>query len=78
MPEKDDKNKGKKLVVCPECDTQCDVNDDEECPTCGLNVFRVYEQLRYRRALKKLERDDDEGEKKKKTPSGWNPFGSGE
>lgn len=79
MPAKnDDKDKDKKrLVVCPECDTEVDLEEDDECSKCGLNVARVYEQRRYRKALRKLEEDDEKesGKKKKKDGSGWNPFG---
>lgn len=75
MPkENDDKNQGKRLVVCPECDTQCDVNEDDECPKCKLNVARVYEQFRYKRALRKLEDAIEDDKKKKKKDTGWNPF----
>jgi len=70
--------KEKRMVVCPECDTQCDINDDDECPKCGLDVARVYTQLRYKRALRKLEEEVENDKKKKKKNTGWDPFGGNE
>lgn len=76
-PKNEDKDKDKKrLVVCPECDTEVDLEETDECPKCELNVAKVYEQRRYRKALRKLEEDDEResGAKKKKKDTDWNPF----
>jgi uncharacterized paraquat-inducible protein A len=63
-----------KLVLCPECGTEVNLKETDDCPKCELNVARVYEQARYRRALKKLEQDDDEPKDKRKKKD-WNLFG---
>ena len=64
-----------RIVVCPECGKEVDLEQVDECANCGLNVEKVYEQARYRRALRKvLEDDDDDKKKKKKGLKDFNPF----
>lgn len=62
-------------VVCPECDTTNDLEQVDECTKCGLDLEKLYTQLRYRRALKKLEdaaEKEVQGSKKKKRD--FDPF----
>jgi len=77
---KDKKKKKKNIVLCPECDEEVDVDEEDECSSCGLNVKIVMDKDRYDRALQRLrERREAENPDKKKKKSGsggsWNPFG---
>lgn len=53
-----------KLVLCPECDKEMDINKSEDCPNCGHPVAFTLGRYRSEKALQKL-RDLDE---KKKEP----------
>jgi len=78
----DPKNKKKKknIVLCPECDEEVDVDEEDECSSCGLNVKLVMDKDRYERALQRLrerrEAENPDKKKKKTSGTGWNPFGS--
>lgn len=66
---------GKRLVLCPECDTEVNLNDVDDCPKCGLNVQRVIDKDRYDRALVKLrERREAEQPRGKKSSKDYDPF----
>jgi rRNA maturation endonuclease Nob1 len=65
----------KRLVVCPECDTQVDLEEVDECPKCGLDVEKVYSKIRYDDAVAKVRKQREESappQKKKKKD--FNPF----
>ena len=66
----------KRLVVCPECDSEVDLEQTEVCQKCDLNVERVYQKDRYDRALERLrkKREEESGKGKKNRSSDWNPF----
>jgi len=70
------KKKKKKIILCPECDTEVDIDTEDECSECGLNVKMVIEKDRYERALQTLRdrREAETGGKKKKKPLSFNPF----
>ncbi len=75
--EKQPQEDKKKLVLCPECGAEVDLEKDDECPKCDLNVARVYEQRRYRKALRQFEESYEAEENpkgKKKKAADWNPF----
>jgi hypothetical protein len=65
-----------RLVLCPECDTEVNLEEVDECPKCGLDVEKVMTKFRYENALKKLqERASTPPSKgKKKDKNDWNPF----
>jgi hypothetical protein len=75
----------KRLVLCPgpsvddatkRCGTEVDLEQMDECPVCGLDVEKVYQQRRYRRALANLEEDEkaETTPKKKKRDFGSDLF----
>jgi hypothetical protein len=77
MPKEKEQNgeKKKRLVICPECDTENNLNEVDECSNCGLNLEVLFTKHRYNRALKKLqEREEEEGKKGKKKSSAFDPF----
>jgi hypothetical protein len=68
-------NKSKKIVMCPECDAEVEIDEVDECPKCGLNVQRVIDKDRYDRALENLrkrrEEESNKGKKKKNGATDW-------
>lgn len=62
----------KRMVVCPECDTEFDMNEreEEDCPKCGLPVGDVIRKARVNKALRKLE-DAEEQSKPNKKRESW-------
>lgn len=66
----------KKMVICPECDTEVDINETDDCPKCGLNVQRVIDKDRYDRALERLRkrREEEVNTGKKKKNNSYDPF----
>ncbi len=71
------KKKKKKIILCPECDYEVIIEEEDECSECGLNVKLVIDKDRYERALQTLrERREAENptKKKKKSDGHWNPF----
>jgi len=65
----------KRLVLCPECETQVDLEEVDECPKCGLDVEKVYQKVRYDDAVEKVRKQrtaSSTPQKKKK--EGFNPF----
>jgi len=67
----------KKIVQCPECETDVNLAETSECQKCGLNVGRVMERHRLDKALQKIrEREEkdaakDKKEKEKKDNPWW-------
>lgn len=64
-PKKEEKPSAR-LIVCRECETQFDRDEEDCCPKCGLDMAAILDTHRARKILKKLEQDDEEGEKKLK------------
>ena len=64
----------KRLVLCPECDTQVDLEEVDECPKCGLDVEKVYQKVRYDDAVAKVKKQREEPTPKKKAKKDFNPF----
>lgn len=68
----------KRIVLCPDCDGEVDLEQTEECPKCGLNVQVIIDKHRYSKAYEKyVARVDEESggkRKKSKRPAGWSPF----
>ncbi len=52
---------------CPECGAKVDLDDARKCPECGLDVAEAWEQFRMRRAVRKLEKEEE----KRKNPFAW-------
>lgn len=73
---KDEKQKGGMIILCPECETEVDLDTVDECPKCGLNVQSVVDHDRHDRALETLrkrrenEKPPEQGKGKGKK-SGW-------
>jgi len=65
----------KRLVTCPgpsvedatkRCGTEVDLEQVDECPSCGLDLEKLFQHRRYQRALKNLEDDEQAASNPKK------------
>lgn len=78
-PKKDDDNNNPpagegRNVLCPECDTQVNLDEVDECPKCGLDVEKVYQRVRYEDAVAKVRKQREVPQPKKKAKKDFNPF----
>jgi len=64
-----------KKVLCAECDSEVDLSKNEGvCPKCGLDMAAIMERRRYDKALRRIEKREEE-ESQPPKPKRKKPFG---
>jgi hypothetical protein len=78
MPEPKNKKPTEIKRLCPECDQEVTLAVDAEsgdregrCSNCGLDVGAVVNKLRYAKATKKVQDEEEIEKKKQNKPKGW-------